>query len=180
MENFQNLGITPEFNKDEYIEKFIPLILEHAPRFDKFNIVDLKDKIPVSKTEKSIFLILSTDLKKILLENGYFKFSNGSNIKVCLTEKGRKYFDKVNDNKINVINNINNSTIGQLNQDSNFSESPISIKTKDIPSKNPEIKSKLNKLLSNPWFISISVAVFTAVLNGKRVMNFINNILDNI
>lgn len=94
--------------------------------------------------------------------------------------KGMEYLRKIEKDNSNITNNFNNSTIGQLNQESNFSESPISIKINDIPSKNPEKKSILNKLFSNPWVIGISLVLFTAVLNGKRVMRYINDILDNI
>ena len=104
---------------------------------------------------------------------------NNENIIAEIELKGKEYLSKIDSNK-NITNNFNNSTIGQFNQESSFSESPISIKTNEIPSKKPETKSRLNKLLSNPWLVGMSVAVFTAVLNGKRVMKYINNILDNI
>ncbi|WP_144892524.1 hypothetical protein [Flavobacterium tiangeerense] len=78
-----------------------------------------------------------------------------------------------------IMNSFNNSTIGQFNQDSNFFESPNNIKTKAAPSNNPVIKSRLKTILSNPWFIGISLALLAAILNGKRFMSFINNMLDN-
>ncbi|SHF93347.1 hypothetical protein SAMN05444372_101229 [Flavobacterium micromati] len=41
-------------------------------------------------------------------------------------------------------------------------------------------KSKLKSLFSNSWFIGISLVVLAAIFSGKRVMNFINNILDGL
>ncbi len=127
-------------------------------------------------------LVLHFVFVELLLRNSKYikcRLINNENIIAKIELKGKEYLSKIDSNK-NVTNNFNNSTIGQFNQESSFSESPISIKTNEIPSKKPETKSRLNKLLSNPWLVGISVAVFTAVLNGKRVMKYINDILDNI
>ena len=79
----------------------------------------------------------------------------------------------------NVTYNISGN-VEQLNQDSNFSNSPISIKTKPAPNKKPVIKSRLNKFFSNKWLIGISLVVLAAILNGNRIMNVINKFLDNL
>lgn len=78
-----------------------------------------------------------------------------------------------------IINAFNNSTIGQFNQESFSSENLISIKTKAVLSNNPAKKSRLITILSNPWFIGISLTFLAAVFNAKRFMSFINNIFDN-
>ena len=99
-----------------------------------------------------------------------------------LTKKGIVFssFEELETEKAKIImNNFNNSTIGQFNQDSDFFESPNNIKTNAAPSNNPVIKSRLKTILSNPWFIGISLALLAAIFNGKRFMSFINNILDN-
>ena len=134
----------------------------------------LKQKLNELKTEKLI--AYGTGIN---ISSGDGSVNKLNFIRAKIKFKGIEYLRKIESNN-NITNNFNNSTVGQFNQDSNFSESPISIKTNEIPSKNPEMKSRLNKLLSNPWFIGISVAVLTALLNGKRVMNFINDILNNI
>lgn len=75
-----------------------------------------------------------------------------------------------------IMNSFNNSTIGQINQDSEFFESPNKIKA--APSNTPLIKSRLITILSNPWLIGISLTLLATIFNGKRFMSFINNILD--
>jgi hypothetical protein len=92
---------------------------------------------------------------------------------------GTKFLSEIELKNKSITNHFNNSTIGQFNQDSKFFESPNSIKTKAAPSNNPVIKSRLNTILSNPWFIGISFALIAAIFNGKRFMSFINNILNN-
>ncbi|WP_264558915.1 hypothetical protein [Flavobacterium sp. N2270] len=61
-----------------------------------------------------------------------------------------------------------------------FLENPIKKNTNAKPSKNPVIKSRLSRLLLNPWVIGFSFALLAAILNADRVMRFINNIIDNI
>lgn len=61
------------------------------------------------------------------------RFGNGNNIKNnCVKAKIKfkaiEYFNKIETENKNIINNFNNSTIGQFNQDSEFLESPINIK----------------------------------------------------
>ena len=150
--------------------------------------------IKVSNLNEDKFLLISkienlTKDNLIDSKNTYIRIKVGNinssseiQIPVCKIQfKGIEYLKNI-DKKIksNITNNFNSSAIGQLNQESTFSESPISIKTNDIPSKKPETKSRLKKLLSNPWVIGISLALVTTVLNGKRVMIYINDILDNI
>lgn len=72
--------------------------------------------------------------------------------------------------------NFNGNNYGIVGQDSRFENIPINIKTNDIPSKNPVTKSRLITILSNPWFVGITLVVLAAIFNGKTVMNFINNI----
>ena len=142
------------------------------------NITDdkliLKSKIK-NLTKESLIDSKNTHLQ---INVGNINTYNGIQIPICKIQlKGIEYLSNIDKkNESNITNNFNNSTIGQLNQDSNFSESPISIKINDIPNKKPEIKSRLKKLFSNPWVIGISLTLLTAILNGKRVMNFINNI----
>lgn len=154
-------------------------ILKYLYENDNNNPIDVSVLEPNEKTLKKVLKGLKNE-KLISYGTGInTNISNLNFIRAKIEFKGKEYLSKIDSNK-NITNNFNNSTIGQFNQESSFSESPISIKTNEIPSKKPETKSRLNKLLSNPWLVGISVAVFTAVLNGKRVMKYINDILDNI
>ena len=82
-------GQKPEYNTDEYLKKFIPLVIKLAPEFDNFSLRDLTDKMKLSDKEKSIYndneflYDLKTKLKEVGLAN---VFGNGS---LSLTDKGR-------------------------------------------------------------------------------------------
>ena len=155
--------------------------------FDKKSISSLS-KINLMETENAL---------KVLISHGYVLKSNSKGI-----NKGKKYkytcytaseaakeilknggFTKQlsmkEKSKTSVKNklSIKDSNIsGHINQGSLLELSPININTNDIPSKNPVIKSRLNTILSNPWVIGIAFALLAAILNGKTVMNFINDI----
>lgn len=116
-------GKIPEFNKDEYLKRFIPLVIKHAPEFDSFSVFELSDKLNISKDEQKIFEIISFDIRKHLVENEIAKM-DGSR-KITLKEKGRDIKNGTEKIFGTIINNdFSNSTIGQVNQSSNFSNSP--------------------------------------------------------
>lgn len=88
------------------------------------------------------------------------------------TEKGfeakkfnsyQEYIDKHKETaKTNIIN-VTNSTIGQVNQDSNFSSSPNKIKTQAAPINKPGKKSLLKKIYSSPWTIGLVLLIIEEV-----------------
>ena len=82
-------GQKPEFNTDEYLKKFIPLVVKHAPEFDNFSLRDLADKMKLSDKDKLVYNEneFLHDLKTKLNEVGLANvFPNGS---LSLTDKGR-------------------------------------------------------------------------------------------
>jgi hypothetical protein len=82
-------GKKPEYDTDEYLTRFIPLVVKHAPEYDNFSLRDLTDKMKLSKKDKLVFddNEMQYDLKTKLIEVGYASvFGNGS---VSLTDKGR-------------------------------------------------------------------------------------------
>ena len=87
--------------------------------------------------------------------------------------------NKKEDNNLNITNNFNNSTIGQINQDSDFSTSPININVNATPTKNQK-KSILEIISNNKLLSSLMVAIVIYILNLNRVNDFINNIISNI
>ncbi len=99
---------------------------------------------------------------------------NGGYLKHRHIEKG-----SFNDQHITNTLHFNGDNYGIVGQNSHFENIPIKIQTNEIPSKKSETKSRLTNILFNPWFIGISLAFLAALFNGNRVMNFINNILDN-
>ncbi|MGG5487911.1 hypothetical protein [Gaetbulibacter sp. PBL-D1] len=82
-------GQKPEYNTDEYLKKFIPLVIKHASEFDNFSLRDLTDKMKLSDKDKLVYndndfiYDLKTKLKEIGLAN---VLPNGS---LSLTDKGR-------------------------------------------------------------------------------------------
>jgi hypothetical protein len=114
----------------------------------------------------------------------YLNSSSGTESKINFIRaeieiKGKEYLNNMELNNGSITNNFNNSTIGQLNQDSEFFESPNRIKTTATKSNNPAIKSRLYRILLNPWFIGISLTLIAAIFNSIRFMSYINNIIDN-
>ncbi|MFV5696177.1 hypothetical protein ACM55G_12170 [Flavobacterium sp. LB3P122] len=133
---------------------------------------------------KNLMLQKSIELKKAGYLTFYPTTRIGSSTRLQVPDckiqlAGKKFLSEIELKNNNITNQFNNSTISQLNQDSDFFKSPNSIKTKAAPSNNPVIKSRLNTILLNPWLIGISFALIAAIFNGKRFMSFINNILDN-
>lgn len=85
-----------KFNKDEYLKRFIPLVIEYAPNFDEFSIYDLKESINLSESDKKIFETLTFDIRKHLVDNGIAKMYGSRQI--TLTDKGRSLKDRMSNN----------------------------------------------------------------------------------
>ena len=123
-------GITPEYNADEYLKKFIPLVIKHAPEFNNFYISDLKTELNLSKTDQLIFSDLTFKIRQYFVSNGIAEMYGSRQIK--LLDKGRNI--KNGKEKILgkfIYNDFSNSSVGTLIQDSDLNKS--------------RIKSKINK-----------------------------------
>ncbi len=135
-------GIISEFNKDEYLKRFIPLVIEYAPNFDNFSIFDLQESLDLSESDKKIYETLIFDIRKYFVENGIAKMYGSRQI--TLTDKGRNLKDRMSN-------------------------------------KRPVKKSRWIKIFfSNPWVIGISLVLLAAILNANRIMDIINNLLNNL
>lgn len=135
-------GIISEFNKDEYLKRFIPLVIEYAPNFDSFSIFDLQESLDLSESDKKIYETLIFDIRKYFVENGIAKMYGSRQI--TLTDKGRNLKDRMSN-------------------------------------KRPVKKSRWIKIFfSNPWVIGISLVLLAAILNANRIMDIINNLLNNL
>lgn len=77
-----------------------------------------------------------------------------------------------------IVNNFNNSTIGQVNQKTEFSRSRNDVKVGTNDKK--EKKSQLKKVLSNRWLIGILLTVLAAILNSDRIIDFINELINKV
>jgi hypothetical protein len=87
MAQLNNYGVTPKYNKDEYLKKLIPLVIKNAPEFDNFSIFDLHEDLNLNKNDKIIFKDLSSEIRINLVERGIVKMYGSSQVK--LTDDGR-------------------------------------------------------------------------------------------
>ncbi|MDH7914207.1 hypothetical protein [Winogradskyella sp. SYSU M77433] len=169
-------GQKPEYNTDEYLEKFIPLVIKHAPKYDNFSISDLKSDLNLSKNDQLIFSDLTFKIRQHFINNDIAEMYGSRQIK--LLDKGR---DIKNGNEkifgVIINNDFSNSTIGTVIQESDLKKARI-ISNPKTENNTPLKKSLIQKLLSNPWFIGIVLAIVAAILNTERIMNFINNVIN--
>ena len=140
----------PEYNKDEYLKKFIPLVFKYAPEFKSFKLRILGDEMDLGK-ERIVFGNLQIDIVKYLLDNNFIKKQEGESF--TLTEKGR---DKKNgtENKfnLNINNDFNNSTIGQVNQ-SDFSKMKKTVIKQPIhPNTNEKKQNAMISFIEKFWW----------------------------
>ena len=171
-------GKKPEYNTDEYLKKFIPLVIKHAPKYDNFSISDLKTELNLSKNDQIIFSDLTFKIRQYFVSNGIAEMYGSHQIK--LLDKGRDIKngkEKILGNFI--YNDFSNSSAGTLIQDSDLNKALIKIKAK-TENNTPLKKSLIQKLLSNPWLIGLVFAIIAAILNSDRIMNFINDKINGI
>lgn len=173
--------------KEIEIENFTNLILMNCPKFEMFYLYEIINKLNLDKTKERQFNVLTLEVTSLLKEydliknvpntSGYFKLSQNG---LLAKEKGG-YFQYVefiknkelNSNNKSTIYNINESVIGQLNHESNFSKSPMRNNTTQNPKS--ELKTNLPilkfwKLISENKLISslILVLILFAI---KRIFN---------
>jgi hypothetical protein len=82
-------GKKPEYDTDECLKRFIPLVVKHAPEYDNFSLRDLTNKMKLSKKDELVYdeNDFLHDLKTKLNEIGYVSVSGNGYI--SLTDKGR-------------------------------------------------------------------------------------------
>lgn len=76
-----------EYNPDEYLEKFIPLVLKECNEYTEFSVFDLGKKLNLSENDNLIFNDLTFKIRVYLIDNGLANLYGSSKIK--LTDKGR-------------------------------------------------------------------------------------------
>ncbi|QNK78183.1 hypothetical protein H7F37_04200 [Winogradskyella sp. PAMC22761] len=148
-------GNIPDYNTDEYLKKFIPLVIKYAPEFNNFSIYDLQNKLKLSKKEKLIFRDLTFKIRQHFVSNGIGEMYGSRQIK--LLNKGRDIkngTEKILGMTIN--NDFSNSNIGQVNHSSESSNNPqtINISNKENPKKKNNLIIKFLKIISENKLIS--------------------------
>lgn len=71
-----------EYNKEEYLNKFIPLVIKKAPKYDVFSVLDLHKALELNETELRIFKDLVFDIRVYLIDNGYAELKGTRSIKM--------------------------------------------------------------------------------------------------
>lgn len=147
---------------------------------------------------KNIFNLLKTDN---LITTSSDKYFGAADIELTITGglKYNSYSDflemEKNANTPTQVTNIdkrhigdkttnvfNDSTIGQVIQDSSFSNSPNKIKTAAAPNSSPDKKSLLKKIYSSPWTIGIALLAIEEVTFKslyKIIISWFNTYLNN-
>lgn len=106
--------------------------------------------------DEDFFIMQGNELsKKFLDSGGYTKLFND------------RETNSLKENTKSTTNIFKDSTIGQVNQNSNFSNSPNKIKTAAAPRSNPDRKSSLRKIFSSPWTIAFAVLLIEELTLSK-------------
>lgn len=148
-------GNKPHYNTDEYLKKFIPLVIKNAPEFNNFSIYDLKNNLELSEKEKLVFVDLTFKIRQHFISNGIAEMYGSRQIK--LLDKGRDIKNgKEKIFGITINNDFINSNIGQVNHSSESSNNSqtINISNKENPKKKNNIIIKFWKLISENKLIS--------------------------
>lgn len=171
----------PEFpnGEKESKEKFIELILKNAPKFSAFCIHEIANKLDLSELEKKQFNYLKYEIRSDLDKSGLTKFPIKGNSDIILTEGGRNYFELKHPNTI-LADAYFGGDINGIYLSRSQLENPLIKKTKAIPIKNPEKKLRLITIFSNPWLIGFVLTAITVLCNSKRVMDFINKLVNQL
>lgn len=152
-------GIIPEYNPDEYLEKFIPLVLKECNEYTEFSIFELGKKLNLSEKDNLIFNDLTFRIRVHLIDNDLATLHGSRMVK--LTEKGRDV--KNGKEKIFgvVINNdFSNSTIGQLNQADFLNNKKTEIKQIIHPKTNEKQQNAIISFIEKFWWkILIPLAI---------------------
>ena len=147
--------------KDNEIENFANLIIINCSKFEMFCLNDIISELSLDSNKEKQFNSIILDTTNLLKEydfinivpntSGYFKLSQNG---LLAKEKGGyfKYVEfiknrELESNTSNVTYNINESVIGQLNHESNFSNSPITNNT----TQNPKSELKTNSPILKFW-----------------------------
>lgn len=77
-----------KFNIDEAVVKFIPLVLEEAPKYDCFSVYKLMETMSLSNLKQKNLLAIVFKIHEGLLDNGYTR-TFGSH-KLILTDNSRE------------------------------------------------------------------------------------------
>lgn len=127
---------------DEIIIKYLDLIIKDASDLKSFGIMDLlheKHLSTDSDESREFFHTICDNVSETGRHLGYIKSISKENTWFKLTEKGKRvkkfgghynYLKSIKEqkaveNNLNITNNFNNSTIGQVIQESNVSDNKI-------------------------------------------------------
>tara|TARA_R110002126_G_scaffold289763_1_gene445419 strand:- start:1406 stop:1957 length:552 start_codon:yes stop_codon:yes gene_type:complete len=168
------------------IEKFS----EFSPGVILFKIIKPNEKIKQEVTEfnKIVENVFTFGINEdFFIENGEYPWCS-------LTKKGKlakkkggylEYEKYINEKELKSENKsitVNGVYIENNENSKNQSFENIANKKQVSaePNNKPEQKSRLKKILSDPWFIGISLALLAAVLNAERIKKWLDSIIDGL
>lgn len=88
-----NSGVKITYDRDKYLNKFVLLVLENAPKHEEFNISDLNRILNLEKDELKIFRELSSSIMNYIVENKYAELKG--DISLLLTDSGRNFHKNI-------------------------------------------------------------------------------------
>ena len=169
----------PIYNKDEYLKKFIPLVIKNGSEFDNFSIFDLHKSLDISEKEKIVFKDLIFDIRKHLVSNGIAEMYGSR--KITLTEKGRDIKNGTEKIFGTIINNsFSNSTIGTVIQESDLYNSPITNEVNPEPNIKPDKKSSVKKILdslTNNKLVILIISLVVEEITFGKIWKFISDLI---
>lgn len=138
-------------------------ILKYLKEKDNGNFIDMRNFIKDRKLLESKLHSLSKEPEKyistqfpLLIFNAYSSNTDDT-LKAKIEFKGIKLLSEIE------------------NQDF-FLESPFINKTNVAPNIKPETKSLFKKIYSSPWVLLIAGCVITAILNAKKIRDWIDTL----
>jgi hypothetical protein len=156
-------------------------ILKYLSENDNGEYVDVSNLSDDKKLLKTKLNGLSKE-KLISYSSGIdLRFGNGDNIKVDeirakIEFKGTEYLNKLGSENKNITNTFNNSTINQLNQESNFSNSPTNINETATQEKNSFIVKFWKLITENKLISGLILVIITEEVTIGKIWELISDL----
>lgn len=158
-------------------------ILKHLKENDNGEYIDMSEFISDLKLLRIKLYSLSKKPEEYISFDGGtdIRFGDGANFKrECTLAKiefsGIKYLNEIENGNKNITNNFNNSTISQLNQESNFSNSPTNINTTAKQEKKSLILKFWKLITENKLISGIILVIITEETTIGKIWKFISDL----
>jgi hypothetical protein len=154
----------------------ITKVLKHQTKEERENFFSVVDNVEL--------FAKNNDLIKKIGTGDFFKLTkNGKKLKKLGSySEYLKHIKKKDLKPESKVINVNGVYIEKNENNKNQSFENIANKKQVNAEPNiiPVQKSRLKKILSDPWFIGISLLILTVVFNAERIKNWVDSIIDGI